>query len=152
MRTINISGVLVLVFFFSCSGGQKNVEGDIGAITTQMQAHVQAAMTGNADRYVEFVSEETIYMPPGEAILVGKEAIREWVKAGFEMASFEIILYPFDEIEVAGDWAYARYRVTLNGKMKSDASEFSEERKYLDIWKKADDQWMLHRHMWSGNP
>jgi len=130
----------------------SSIEEDKRQIEEIRIQHAIAASSGDVDAYVTFITEDAIYLLPGEMELVGKENIKNWVAEALKTVTFEIIQHPADEIQIFGDIAYVRYRVSIDGMLKSDSSQFQNERKYLDIWKKVNGVWKVHRHMWNDLP
>ncbi len=145
---------LILIFvntLISCNS-TKNIEEDKSQIEEIRIQHALIASSGDADSYIKFITEDAIYLIPDEEELFGKENIKNWVAEAFKVASFKITQHPADEIEIMGDVAYVRYRGSIDGTLKSDSSQFQIERKYLDIWKKVNGVWKVHRHMWNDLP
>ena len=59
------------------------------------------------DCILSLVTDDVVFMPHGSPSIVGKEALRETYRAFFERYSIQQTLAP-EEIEIGGDWAFAR--------------------------------------------
>jgi len=75
------------------------------------------------------------------------------LKAAFEQASFQITLDSPESIEICGNWAFAKYHVSVSGTPKGGGESFQMDRKHLDILQKQPDgSWKVHIHIWNDNP
>ena len=143
--------IISILIFTSCQS-PNSLEKDKQEIEQVRLRHAEVAMKGDADAYVNFLTDDAIYLIPNELELEGKENIRNYVKQAMETASLRIIQHPAKEIEILNEIAFVRYRVSIEGTLKADKSSFNIERKYLDIWKKVNGAWRVHRHMWNDLP
>ena len=103
-----------------------------------------------ADAYVRFFSEDAVMMPPNEAPVSGREAIRAWVAPIFEQ--FDLSGEPVVQgTRVAGDLAYRRYTISASFTPKAGGDPIPFDHKYVDVLRKIGDEWRIHCHMWSSN-
>jgi len=140
------------VFIFVCCQSPNSSEKDKQEIEAVRRQHAEAAMKGDADAYINFLTDDATYLIPNETELEETENIKNYLKKAMETASFKIIQHPAREIEILGTTAYVQYRVSIEGTLKADGSSFNIERKYLDIWKKVNGAWKVHRYMWNDLP
>lgn len=66
-----------------------------------------AVESRNLDRILNLVTDDIVLMPHGSPSIVGKQALRETYIGLFSRYSIKQTFAP-EEIEVAGDWAFAR--------------------------------------------
>jgi ketosteroid isomerase-like protein len=103
-----------------------------------------------ADTYVMFFSEDAVMMPPNEAPVTGREAIRAWVAPILEQ--FDLSGEPVvQETRVAGDLAYRRYSIAAAFAPKVGGDPIPFDHKYVDVLRKIGGEWRIHCHMWSSN-
>jgi XRE family transcriptional regulator, regulator of sulfur utilization len=109
----------------------------------------RAADARGAEGYASFVAEDAVLLPPGEAPVSGKAAVRAWRErhpAEAASAGSE------DEVSVAG--GVVLRRSTWKGERPAAAGARPRpfELKYLDVLRrKADGGYELARRMWSSN-
>lgn len=118
---------------------------DSAAIEAVAQEYADAVGADDLDRWMETLSDDIVFLPPGHPPVSGKDAVRRWAKESF-FDPFRMRLdYAFDEVEVAGPWAFVRGRFTLPLNPK-DGSEPTEARgNFLDVYRKDGGAWKYAR-------
>ena len=87
-----------------------------------------------------FYAEDARLLPPNQAVIVGRPAIKQALEALIAGGLHKIILQT-DKIETAGDFAYGIGRHQLTIKTASGA-EIHDEGKYLVVYRRQQDgQW-----------
>lgn len=118
--------------------------------TTELHhAYVEAINSNDTDRILALMSDDIVFQVPGEAELVGKEAIAAWANGFF--AAFEA---HWDKTELAleqsGDLAVSRYVYTAGYRSREDGSELGETGKGICIYRRAPSgEWLLIIDSWS---
>ena len=91
-------------------------------------------------------TEDAQLLPPDMEIVSGRAAIQEFVAKTnppggpeFEIATIET--------RVFGDYAHRQGSFTVKG---PDGTPI-ETGKFIELWKKVDGKWLIHRDMWSSN-
>lgn len=80
------------------------------AVRALIQRTEDANNAGDVDAWVALFADDAIYMPPNAPSVTTKAGLVEIARAGFRHQA-AIHLEPL-EIQVFGDWAFARIRVT----------------------------------------
>ena len=131
---------------------QEAASSDIEAIKASFAELVAVAEAGDADSYLRYITDDAIYLGPGAAPVVGKAAIHEFVAGFFAEWVFSFPTWTIDEIVVSGDLAIYRYSAVATFTKKDGSDSFSEDRKYMDVFRKVEDgRWLLSRHMYNLN-
>ena len=121
---------------------------DVDAINSLRE---QAFEANDIWKFIDYFSDDMIWMPPGELPLVGKEACRLWAKR-FDGLKVEISAIA-DEVVVAGDWAFDRF-VEIQVPVSADGEKSAPH--YLQcVWtlrREADGSWEIVHFIWNGNP
>jgi uncharacterized protein (TIGR02246 family) len=91
-------------------------------------------------------SEDAQLLPPDEEIVSGRAAIQEFFARTNTPGSAAIEIATV-ETHVFGDYAHRQGSFLLKG---PDGGTVRAG-KFLELWKKADGQWLIHRDMWSAN-
>src|SRR5262249_45816963 len=114
-------------------------------------AHIEALNADDPDGWVDLFTPDGIQMPPGYPANVGRESIRGWTRAFMEPFRVEFALSA-DEVQIVGDWAFARgrYRVALHP--KAGGHTVRDEGKYITLYERqSDGQWGIARDIWNSN-
>ncbi|GMN03822.1 YybH family protein [Erythrobacter sp. MTPC3] len=114
-------------------------------------AYVAAINSNDTDRILGLMSEDVVFQVPGEAELVGKDAVGAWANTFF--AAYEA---SWDKTEIAmeqsGDLAISRYVYVARYRSREDGSELHETGKGVCIfrctpageWRLMIDSWSTH--------
>lgn len=99
----------------------------------------------DADALAEAYTEDAQVLPPGAPLIEGRAAIRTFYRNEFESGT-EAADFDAREIIVFGDVTYRQgvYSAAVPG----GGTEYG---KFIQLWKKVDGVWKLHRSMWSAN-
>lgn len=144
---------IVLLIPIGCASSRASSVSDTEDIRMQLQQWPSAAEAGDVEQYLTFVTDDVLMFPPNQPPLRGKQEVGSFLRGGFAMATFDITLHPPEELVVAGDWAYLRYRVQMVANPKAGGATTAFDRRYLDIWRRdVAGVWRCHRHMWNDSP
>lgn len=107
---------------------------------------MEAFNSEDADALAALFTEEGVMLPPNAPAIFGRDAIRAGNREAFAMVDHAIELEDL-EIKVEGDLGYkaGRYRV----RTKDD--QLIDRGKYIEIWRKVDGQWKIHRDIWNSS-
>lgn len=124
------------------------------AIATKDKAWADAAVAGDFEAIVQNYTADAVLMPPGAPRAEGTEAIRETLTGWLQEAPPSSMTVTSDAITfaAAGDYAHAVGSWTMSG-TGPDGSEYSDQGKFLAVWKSADGDWKIVTDIWnSDNP
>jgi len=126
---------------------------DVAAIKAMPAKYEAAYNASDAAALAELHTEEAIRMPPNEPALVGKEAIQSWYQTRFDQFTPQVTV-SHEEVEVAGDWAFARGSYTSTQTPKAGGEPVEDSGKFLTISKRQPDgSWKIYRTIYnSDNP
>jgi len=107
---------------------------------------MEAFNTEDADALAMLFAEDGVMLPPNAPAIFGRDAIRASNRQEFAVADVAIELEDL-EIKIEGDLGYkaGRYRVHAQDGVLIDRG------KYIEIWRKADGQWLIHRDIWNSS-
>ena len=132
--------------------GKDEVVSDVNAIKNTFTGLVAVAEAGNADGWFDYITDDAVYLLPGFSPIVGAEAIRDFVKDFLKDWSFSFPNWTIEEITVSGDLAIYRYSGIATVTSHDGSESLSEDRKYIDVYRKGEDgRWLLARHMYNIN-
>lgn len=124
---------------------------DVVAIKNLRQQYMVAQDAGDVEGCLSFWADDCVLMPPNEPAVVGKDAGRSWYRSAFDQFKIDFTV-AFDEIEVVGDWSFARgsYKGALIP--KAGGESIQDNGKYLEIHRRQPDgSWKFACHMWSSD-
>ncbi len=124
------------------------------AIVAKDKVFADAMMAGDSEALTQLYAEDAVIMPPNGPRGEGTAEVRETWSAAFEGSPISASTLDSDLITVAaaGDYAYAVGSYTDSG-MAPDGSEWSDQGKYLTVWKNVDGEWKIAADIWnSDNP
>ena len=137
--------VFLLCFTFSCQQGEEvpeepavNVEADIAAIKAMFVNNSSVIASRDLDGWIAQFTEDAVFMPDNSVILMGKEAGREFAHPWFEQLNLEFDI-SVDEIEVLGNWAFARWSFTSEATPKAGGETVQRDGKEIWILKRQPD-------------
>ena len=106
---------------------------------------MQATIAGDIDRIRPLMSEDVVFLTPGQPPMRGREAFA----AGFEKALTRMRIEPsseIQEVQVLGDWAYCWNHLTVKMTPLQGGSPTQRAGDVLSIFrKKPDGSWVLFR-------
>lgn len=152
--------VLALVAFLGCSKSD-----DQAAIVTVTPGAVAQPEFENATRdfhealrrddteaAMAHVAQDVVMMPPGESVVRGKQAMREWHVAfltqyrttSLELADRELFVGNGLAVEL-GTYAWGLQPI-------AGGEPFVDHGNYMQVWKQqADGRWQFAREIWNGS-
>ena len=145
-RSLILVPTLLSVFVGSAYAGSAK-----DAILAADAKFVQAYNAKDAATVATIYSEDAAALPTNDYRADGRTAIQKLWQGGIDFG-FTALTFNTQEVQEAGDWAYAIGVYTAKypdktGKMIDDVGKF------VEIWKKgADGQWYLHRDIWNDDP
>jgi uncharacterized protein (TIGR02246 family) len=152
LAILGVSGVgLAQAHFKPPTTGAEDGAGEIAQIKKVLAEIIAADNASNVERIVALYDEDAVLLPPVGLAVVGKAAIKERYRQGFEKAKLEVAFHS-EETQVTGAWAFDR-GLTRGRNFWSDGSEPTKfEHKYLMILKRQPDgAWKIARLIWNNN-
>lgn len=156
----NAALLLVVLAFVACAPAAEEAvvevpdttEADREAIIAQIEGWEAALTTDDTDAFVALYEEGAVLMPPNAPSITGGEAIRTVTGGLFDEATIVLDTVVYDELVIAGDWAFARDSYEVTSIPKAGGEEVQESLKSIRIWRRqADSSWKIARHIWNAN-
>jgi uncharacterized protein (TIGR02246 family) len=133
-----------LVSFETTSAAQP--ADDKAVLEAGTNTWIEAFNAHDADALASLYTEDAVLLPPNEPAVFGRDAIRATNKELLAEKGIGMELEDL-EINIVGDLGYkaGRYR------MYSKDGGLLDRGKYIEIWKKTDGTWLIHRDMWNSS-
>ncbi len=161
MHAIRIRQSLILLLalglHLSCAPQtEQGGEAEAPAAAVDDEAAVRAVaetwdpmMNGaDLDGMMSLFADDAVRLDAGAPPSIGSEAIRRSFQRAFESASFEGS-GPVEEIEVAGDWAFARGSFTEQLTDKASGEVTEEAGKWVSVFRKTQEWWTYAIDIWN---
>jgi len=130
-----------------------SVEDDIAAIKDCGNLYALALNTGDLELWMSLHTDDVLKMGPGAPSVLGLEQLRTKMEPAFDDFTFEMTINT-EEVQVAGDLAFARGTYTLSMTPKAGGETISAmpDGKFLTIWKRqADGSWKASHDCYNSN-
>jgi uncharacterized protein (TIGR02246 family) len=129
---------------------------DRRAIEALHEKDMAASEAGDLFTLLSLCSDDCVMLPPGEAPIVGKEAIRASLQRDLEQEhGYRITEYihDFEEVKVLGDWAFEWGRFSATAEPVAGGAPIRSSGKILRILaRQADSTWKVARSIWNNDP
>jgi len=104
------------------------------------------------DALMAELTDDVVFMPPGQAAARGKAAVRAWYEATIAEATTVKLEIPVREVVVAGDWgietgSFAWVLAPVGG-----GEHFSAKGNFIAIWRRdSDGGWRIASDIWNSS-
>lgn len=137
----------------SCSPTPIDEQREQSALMQVSREWAQAAASGDLERIVSYWADDAIVLPPDQPAVVGKAAIRDYVRAGQAVPGFSVTWEP-EQATIArgGDLGYLieHNRFTFGDAKGGVRTQFG---KAITVWRKdANGSWKCVIDTWNNNP
>jgi uncharacterized protein (TIGR02246 family) len=122
------------------------------AIMAKDKIFADAMVAGDAETITHLYAADAVILAPNEPRGEGADAIRSSWSAALEGGPMSTSTLDSDLITVsaAGDYAYAVGSYTSSG-TAPDGSAWSDQGKYLTVWKNVDGDWKIAADIWNSD-
>jgi uncharacterized protein (TIGR02246 family) len=128
-----------------------SVEADIAAIKDIQSQYCVAMETGDLELWLSTHADDMVKMGPDAPATYGKEELRASTKPLFDNFIIEMD-FNCEEIQVNGDWAFARGTFTATMTPKAGGEPLYMDAKTISILKRqADGSWKFTRNCFNSN-
>lgn len=142
---------LTLALAVSCTAAHAQDAADARAEIRALIEQTEAANNaGDVEGWVALFAEDAVYLGAGAPAVTTREGLVDVAKAGFRnRAAIDIVPV---EIEVAGDWAFARSEVGGTVEVHDTGEVVPVDVKQIAIYRRgADGTWRIARLISNGN-
>lgn len=149
LSTRRLGAILALSVATLPLAAHADDDADRTAIRDLWGTYAEARVAGDADTWLALWDDGGMQMPPGTPAL-GVDVLRARVPEAFAAGGVNTMRIDPQEIEISGDWAYARGVYDSDRLM--DGAEVTISGKFLTILRRQDDgSWRIYRDIFNGN-
>lgn len=139
--------LLVLVIVQGCTQttAPKDTTADVEAIRAFISRATEINRAGDAEAWADLFAKGAILMPLGEPEVTTRQGMVEYAKKTFDKFDLNLSITPV-EIEVFGDWAFARTAITGTFTPKTGGKSVQANLKEIALYRRqSDGSWKLWR-------
>ena len=122
---------------------------EVGAVRAVAESWDTLTNDGDVDGLVGLFTSDAMRLDEGGPPAIGEEAIRAGFEATFDGVSVDAS-NPVEEIQVSGNWAFAR-GTYLDRSTNASGETTEDEGKWLSIFRETADGWKYYVDIWNRN-
>ncbi|ENC9777656.1 SgcJ/EcaC family oxidoreductase [Pseudomonas aeruginosa] len=119
-------------------------------IQSILQSYETALNANDIDAILDLYGEAPVFMPQHAPALVGREAVRAGYQQVFASIKLQI-RFDIHEVEVIGDWAWARTSSAGRTRLLAEDVEIAEDNNELFVFRREHGHWKIHRYLFATN-
>ena len=99
-----------------------------------------------------YVADDVLLMPPGEAAVRGKSAMRDWYAAFLAQYSTSSLILSDCEVFVGDRWAVELGTYEWGLTPRAGGAALVDRGNYMQVWRsQSDGQWRFEREIWNSS-
>lgn len=147
---------LVTVLAVACSGqtAVPKTPGQVARAGVDSAANrLLAALRADAsDSLLALMAEDVVIMPPNEAILRGKAAVRAWYDQFLTQMRTSSLTITDREVLIGGDWATEVAAFEWGLVPVAGGPPLIDRGSYIQVWhREPDGRWLFSREIWNSS-
>ena len=120
---------------------------ELTLLDNQRARWVAAINAGKAGDFIAVLTEDAVWLPPGQQALAGKEDIRAWLAQPFESFDYDYSVTSV-RIRIVGNWAIEEARFSSQLTSKTGEALPPHTGQHLLLWRKeASGSWLIERYV-----
>lgn len=120
---------------------------ELAAIRDRRDRWIAAINDGSATDFVDILTDDAVWLPPGHDAIRGKEKIRTWLEEPFATFDYDYSVSGVS-VRVAGDWAVEKASFSTRARAKDDEAMPPHEGQYTLLWRKTSaGTWSIERYI-----
>lgn len=140
--------ILVLVLLPLTSYSQSKKENMKEAIKKTLFNYRDALNESSTDKALALYTENGVFMPSGASTSIGQEQVKAAYDFVFSQIQLNIEFY-IDEIEISGEYAFARTTSKGTTLIHATGKTVPEENRELFVLKKENGDWKIDRYIFN---
>jgi uncharacterized protein (TIGR02246 family) len=120
------------------------------AVENATAAFHQALRSNDLERFMSYVADDVIFMPPGEPPVRGGDAMRQWTTRFFSQYRTSKLILADREVFVGGRWAVEVGTFEWGLQPATGGPAVVDRGNYMQVWKQQDDKtWRFAREVYN---
>ena len=156
MRYTLLVVAICAVLLSGCGAPQSLATADAAKAKSEFEAATatfhQALRTDDAEKFMSFIAEDVVFMPPGEAPVHGKPAVRTWYEAFLGQYRTTSLSLGNQEVFLGDGWAVELGTYDWGLAPAGGGEQIIDRGNYMQVWKlQADGQWRFAREVYNSS-
>jgi uncharacterized protein (TIGR02246 family) len=150
-RLLSIAA-LSLAALVGCNGPRAPSSATTADVERATAAFHQALRANDTETFLSFVADDVVMMPPGEAPVRGKDALRAWYAAFLSQYRTSSLTLGGREVFVGDGFAVEVGSFEWGLSPAKGGDPVFERGNYMQVWKRQPDaQWRFEREIWNSS-
>jgi uncharacterized protein (TIGR02246 family) len=146
------SAALSLAALVGCYGPKAPSSATTADVERATAAFHEALRTNDAETFLSFVADDVVMMPPGEAPVRGKDALRAWYAAFLSRYRTSSLTLGDREVFVGEGFAVEIGSFEWGLIPAAGGAPVLDQGNYMQVWKRQPDgQWRFEREIWNSS-
>jgi ketosteroid isomerase-like protein len=112
----------------------------------------EALRLNDAEALFAYVADDVLLMPPGEAAVRGKKAMRDWYSGFLSQCHTSSLTLSDREVFVSDEWAVELGTYEWGLAPAAGGDHVLDRGNYMQVWKsQSDGQWRFEREIWNSS-
>jgi uncharacterized protein (TIGR02246 family) len=134
------------------SPARTAVVNDSAGFERATAAFHQALRTNDLETFMGYVAGDVVFMPPGEAPVRGRDAVRQWMTAFLAQYRTSSLTLADREVRVDGGWAVELGTFEWALKPAAGGSAVADRGSYMQVWQhQGDTAWRFAREVYNSS-
>jgi uncharacterized protein (TIGR02246 family) len=152
--------LLLIIMLLTAACGVKDegsvqdsaiVHADLAALRETVRRHDQVVNSGDVEELMALYAEDVVQMPPNQAKVVGKTAIRTPTERLFSQFDIQV-QSKIEVVDLSGDLAYIHLSYSASSSPKGGGDAVSDAGKWVNIYRRqADGSWKIVVEIWNSD-
>ena len=149
MKNLGVIFLAIFILAFNACEKKVDTQADEEAIKKLAQKFDEAVNQGDADSFSSCFADDAIQMPAGGPKVIGKQAIYDSAKVGFQRYTSNL-KGTVERIDISGDWAFLRSSYIESVTLKKDETKTTYYGSWLLVLQKqTDGSWKIFYDIWN---
>lgn len=139
----------IAIALAACGNAEVDHGANEAAVRSTFTEYVAAGESGDVERFLSFFADDAVIMPPGQAIIHGREALAAFARPFFSQFTIRQV-FSLDLVRVADDWAVATYTYVETLTPTAGGPAVEERGKGISVLRRgADGAWRFTHAIWN---
>lgn len=116
------------------------------ALKQRHQAWVEAVNSGDLEGWVAIVTEDIVWIPPGQTVIEGRAALAEWLRPFLEAYEYEYATTG-QAVWVVGERALEQSDYVSQLRSRGGGEALEHVGSYVALWRWEEGRWYMERYV-----